>query len=117
MAEIENFDLENQKNSETVKCENCGSNMIFDPLTQTLKCEYCGTFVDFTKDANVKELEIQQGFENGESWQNETNSYRCENCGAKVVVAKIAIRPKRTPNTICFILYGILEKAVFLSSI
>ena len=34
----------------------------------------------------------------------------------KVVVANIAIRPKRTPIINCLALYGVLENAVFLSS-
>lgn len=86
MAEAGNKDFIQEKESAYIKCENCGSNMIFDPLTQTLKCEYCGTSVDFKKDAGVKELEITKAFESSESWKAETNAYSCENCGAKFLL-------------------------------
>lgn len=84
-VEGEKEELE-QKDSEYIKCESCGSNMTFDPLTQTLKCDYCGNSVDFSKNSNVKEIEIEHAFEQSEKWQSETFSYRCENCGANFVI-------------------------------
>ncbi len=85
MSDFENGTLE-EKNSEFIKCESCGSNMFFDPLTQTLKCEYCGTSVDFEKNRNVQEQEIERAFSESENWKDETSSYGCENCGARFVV-------------------------------
>ena len=82
----DNNDLIEEKESLFIKCDGCGSNMAFDPVSQTLKCEYCGNKLDFAKDANVKEIEIEQAFLSDESWKNETRAYRCENCGASFVI-------------------------------
>ena len=83
---IDNNELIEEKESVFIKCDGCGSNMVFDPLSQTLKCEYCGNKHEFQKDANVKELEIEQAFLADQSWNSETRAYRCENCGASFVM-------------------------------
>ena len=76
---------EEERASSFIKCDGCGSNMTFNPLTQTLKCDYCGSEVDFAKDKNVKENEIQQAFSQAANW-DETYLYNCQNCGAKFLV-------------------------------
>lgn len=81
------FDIKNNE-TVTVKCLNCGANMVFDPASQKLKCPHCETLTDFEKSSNVKELDIKDYLKNSASWKDESIAYRCENCGAKVVVAK-----------------------------
>lgn len=78
--------LESEKETVTVKCQNCGGNMNFDPETQMLKCEHCETVVDFDKSTAVEELDILTAFGNAEEWKDESSVYRCENCGAVVVL-------------------------------
>jgi len=80
----------NEKTVETdfVKCETCGSTMIFDPNTQKLTCEHCGHTESFDKNTNVKELELSAALQKSETWENETRVYKCENCGAKVILEK-----------------------------
>ena len=80
------FDFEN-KETVTVKCDGCGSNMVFDPETQRLKCPYCASLKDFEKSNAVKELDYSSSFAGIEDWSNESSAYRCENCGAVVVLA------------------------------
>ena len=96
-GEFEKEYVEEQSTAETVytKCQNCGSNMVFDPETQTLKCEHCGFFSDFEKSSAVKELEIEEAFKCAENWDDEADSYRCDNCGAVVVL------PRGETATIC----------------
>ena len=77
---------EEQKDSVFIKCDGCGSNMFFNPVTQTLKCDYCGREEDFEKDKDVKERAIEKGFEDASTWSGETSTYSCSNCGAKFVV-------------------------------
>lgn len=79
----------NDSRKETVleKCDNCGGNMIFDPATQCLKCEHCGSLRDFSKNADVKEIEIENALMEAEKWDREASAYRCENCGAVVILA------------------------------
>ena len=86
-----------QSSAETVftKCSNCGSNMVFDPETQCLKCEHCGQISDFEKSTAVKEIEIEEAFKNLENWDDEADSYRCDNCGAVVIL------PRGEIATIC----------------
>ena len=75
-----------RKNTSYVKCSNCGSNMVFDPITQALKCNHCGTIDDFGKNKNVKELDILGSLKEAENWDKESSVYRCDNCGAVVVL-------------------------------
>ena len=69
-----------------VKCDGCGANMLFDPLTQELKCPHCGTITTFEKSAKVNELAINDAINLVETWGNESAVYRCDNCGAVVVL-------------------------------
>ena len=84
--------FEEEKQSAFIKCEGCGSNMTFDPLSQKLKCDYCGREEDFAKDSSVKELEIEQAFAQEANW-DEAVTYNCENCGAKFLMqaAEVAV--------------------------
>ncbi len=77
-----------QRETVTVKCDGCGANMTFDPATQLLKCPHCESVKDFEKGTNVQEIDILTAFSQGEEWKDESSVYRCENCGA-VVVLKI----------------------------
>lgn len=91
--------MDNQNNAEgfnnmrevdtySAKCQGCGSTMVFDPETQSLKCEHCGTVCEIEKDFNVVENDITEGFALAEKWnKDEQVSFRCENCGAVVVLS------------------------------
>ena len=79
--------FDNQKGTVTAKCNGCGANMIFDPETQMLKCPHCGSVRDFEKSNKVEEIDILKAFGEGESWKSENSVYRCENCGAVVVLS------------------------------
>lgn len=79
--------FDNQKDTVTSKCDGCGANMVFDPEAQMLKCPHCGSVKDFEKSEKVEEIDILKAFGEGESWKSENSVYRCENCGAVVVLA------------------------------
>ena len=53
-TETSSFDnateFENSTDVETIKCPDCGSNMVFDPTKQDLFCEHCGRVESFEKD-------------------------------------------------------------------
>lgn len=78
--------IEGEKETVTVKCSACGANMEFDPETQMLKCPHCETVTDFEKSAKVREIDILSAFGQAEAWKDESSVYRCENCGAVVVL-------------------------------
>lgn len=82
------FDTKDLERKETsyVKCSSCGANMVFDPVTQALKCDHCGAIEDFSKSKNVKELDILDSLKERETWDKESLVYRCNNCGAVVVL-------------------------------
>ena len=81
--------LTNKKRKETayVKCDNCGANLSFDPTTQELKCFHCGSFKSFEKSNAVSELFIENAFIASEKVDSESSVYRCDNCGAVVVLS------------------------------
>ena len=79
--------FENEKDTVTCKCDGCGANMVFDPETQMLKCPHCGSVKDFEKSNAVEEIDVLKAFGNGETWKDDSSVYRCENCGAVVVLA------------------------------
>ncbi len=62
------------------KCNACGGNVTFNPMTQTLVCEYCRA-----EYSNLNEEKKRQVL-------NENyNNYDCISCGAKLVADKITI--------------------------
>ena len=79
MREVETF---------SAKCQGCGATMVFDPETQSLKCPHCGTVGEIEKDFSVIENDIIKGFQDAEKWNpNEQATYKCDNCGAIVVLS------------------------------
>ena len=89
MSQEVDFSKERKEvSTQYIKCDACGGNMNFDPTLQKLKCEHCGSVVDVQKNFDVKENDIEKGFENVEKWDpKEQVTYKCENCGAVVVVS------------------------------
>ena len=87
MTNDENLEELERKDTAYVKCPGCGANMVFDPITQTLKCDHCGTIEDFSKSKNVKEIDILDSLKERENWDKESSVYRCDNCGAVVVLS------------------------------
>ena len=70
----------------TVKCDSCGANMGFDPETQQLKCSHCGLLKDFEKSSEVEESDIHIALTDTANWGDAVNLYKCENCGAEVIM-------------------------------
>lgn len=88
--EKENFsDQLEEIDTESIKCPGCGSNMVFDPTTQMLSCPHCDTKKSFSTNT-AKELALSEmGFALGMEWTaDEAVVFRCDNCGAKVVLDK-----------------------------
>lgn len=88
---VANDKITGEKDTASIKCESCGANMIFDPDTQSLKCEHCGRVDVFEKDRDVREQQIEQAFALAEKWNGETSVFRCENCGARVVISSTEV--------------------------
>lgn len=79
--------LEKEIDADSVKCESCGSNMVFNPESQTLECPHCGERQNFSSNELAKEFDLLSGFENTVDWTNEgTVVFECDNCSAKVVL-------------------------------
>ncbi len=72
--------------TENIKCDGCGSNMVFDPTTQMLYCAHCGNKVEFATHETVSEQNIALAFGQADNLDDESVVFRCENCGAKVVL-------------------------------
>lgn len=70
----------------SAKCDKCGANLTFDPEKGCLHCGHCGENKDFKSSGEVAELQIKDAFLNAEHWKDDSVAYRCDNCGAIVVV-------------------------------
>lgn len=71
---------------EFVKCPGCGSNLEFNPQKQVLSCLHCGTEVDFDKNKEYQEISLIEAFDSANVVDEGSKVYRCENCGAEVVI-------------------------------
>ncbi len=83
----ENTEHKKRKETAYVKCDNCGANLTFDPKTQELKCAHCGSYKSFEKCSVAKEIFIENGFVEAENADTDSSIYRCDNCGAVVVLS------------------------------
>ena len=81
------FEEQNEVETQTVKCENCGSNMVFDPDLKTLECPHCGSKKEFGQTILASEQDLRAGLLSVNEWKKEDAViFACENCGAKVVL-------------------------------
>ena len=81
--------MEENVDTEVVKCLSCGSNMVFQPESQMLYCEHCGTKQSFASDLRAEELDIRTALTAGRNWDTErTVVFACDNCNAKIVLQK-----------------------------
>ncbi len=87
MLEQDSYNEESkQVEADSVKCESCGSNLVFDPDSQCLKCPHCGTEISFESN-DSQEILLGHGLNNDCVWTaEEAVVFRCENCGAKVIL-------------------------------
>lgn len=79
-----------QVNTEIIKCDACGANMLFHPQTQTLYCEHCGSHREIANARPAEEIDIRSAFgecDGGNPMENAT-VFSCDNCGAKVAMAQ-----------------------------
>ena len=73
--------------TEHLKCEACGGNMVFDPEKQMLFCEHCGSTQIIDQKSRALELNIQSAFSSDSQVETEEKIvFTCDNCGAKVVL-------------------------------
>lgn len=80
---------ESQIDTEYVKCSGCGANMVFEPNDQALYCPHCGNVKSFNSNLQATERDILQGFSDDDKWSSdETVVFKCDNCGAQVVLTK-----------------------------
>ena len=87
--------MENQeKNLErvetnTYRCPECGAPMHYDPETSSLKCDYCLKTILLKEESSNEELDFDDlDKETDESWKNDVQMIRCQNCGAENIVSK-----------------------------
>ena len=74
--------------TQSLKCENCGGNLVYNPELGKLFCSHCDMTVDI-QSFNAKEQDIFNVFEEGRRWDNDGVALLyCENCGAKTVFSK-----------------------------
>ncbi len=88
MIEETTGEVEKVVETESVKCQNCGGNMVFDPSTQMLFCAHCGTKCSFNQDLKAEEIALSSYLSMQTTWsEKDAAVFRCDNCGAKIVVS------------------------------
>lgn len=88
---MENFENQEQKISQTsiVKCDSCGSNMIYDAKSKGLLCIHCGSKRQIENNGKNQEIDIMQGFALDFNFdETEVSVFKCDNCGAKVTLSQ-----------------------------
>ena len=92
-----------EKATKIAKCDGCGSNLAFSPEKQCLCCPHCGSTAQIQVKGKAINLEIGKLKETS-NWQNETQVYTCNNCGASSVLPKNEIATScpfcGTPNVV-----------------
>ena len=85
MIEETTGEVEKVVETESVKGQNCGGNMVFDPSTQMLFCAHCGTKCSFNQDLKAEEIALSSYLSMQTTWsEKDTAVFRCDNCGAKI---------------------------------
>ncbi len=75
--------------TESAKCSSCGANMVYDPERNALYCPHCGAERKFQDSSVAEERDFMSGLSADSQWKaDETTVFRCDNCGAKVVLDK-----------------------------
>ena len=95
--DISQIDLANAKESETniSKCPSCGANLVYSPADHCLKCEYCAAKVSVSFSNLSDEQDFSRLFDpQVNNWSDATRVFRCNNCGAKEILAKTDISKK-----------------------
>jgi DNA-directed RNA polymerase subunit RPC12/RpoP len=66
-----------------IKCENCGADMLFNPLTGGLSCPYCDSQKEITGILTRKRNYYEE--RQSSVVDSDTEVYKCSNCGGEVV--------------------------------
>lgn len=66
-----------------IKCENCGADMLFNPLTGGLSCPYCDSKKDIAPIGTRKRNFYTE--RDDSIVDDSTSTYKCPNCGGEVV--------------------------------
>ncbi len=70
------------------QCDNCGSNLVFDPVSQNLKCLSCHSIKEIFKDNEIirQALTKEEKINSVQSWAKDVKVFRCDNCGGEVLL-------------------------------
>lgn len=87
VAEENGYDVKTVE-SQMIKCDSCGSNLVYNADIGKLYCEHCGSEKEIVSDSAL-ELDLLSALDQERQWeQDSTNVFSCDNCGAKIVLAK-----------------------------
>ncbi|MBQ8844822.1 MAG: hypothetical protein IJ008_05795 [Clostridia bacterium] len=87
---MENQEMEKRVlSSNSTKCSNCGASIRYSPKVNNLACESCGSVFEFEKSKDFQKQPLRDESlltEDNKSWSNESKIFKCESCGAEVVL-------------------------------
>lgn len=76
----------------TNKCKNCGGNLEFNPKENGCSCVNCGSVFAVKSNLGMKKNEFSQAAELKSKSNNEVKSFRCNSCGATMILNKNEIK-------------------------
>jgi DNA-directed RNA polymerase subunit RPC12/RpoP len=82
----------------SLKCPNCGGELLFDPNTQQYKCEYCNSVfaISDIEEQKTGEQEKEEQKAGEQKSEERAMLYSCPNCGAQIVT------DETTAATFCY---------------
>lgn len=79
-----------EKSTLTFACENCGSELVYQPGSRHIQCAHCSTQNDIPElDASIEEFDFVaylRGAEGAKMEEHELSLIQCNSCGASVTV-------------------------------
>jgi len=87
---LPDFQPETVQQEHRFPCDNCGSDLRYDPQSSELKCDHCGNTESigtvWSKNKSIAEQDLQRGLSQtlGKAEMEETRISQCPNCAAQV---------------------------------
>ena len=73
---------------DTFTCPECGAPMRYNPETYSLICDYCSRVINLSNSHTFEEINFFGVGAENLSWQHETQTIKCVNCGNENIISK-----------------------------
>ena len=85
---MDTFENEKVKDTDVVKCKQCGADMRYSIKAGALKCAHCGSIQPVDNEGGIVRREITNEIISSRADWNQSAVFRCDSCGARVDMDK-----------------------------